>query len=100
MYNHKSVQTFIDKVNKEAEEAAQKIYDKYNPELLQRIQNQLGEGTTVWTGMGTANVVNKHGEDIAEELSCLMGQTQYWSTNVSAGFNLPNNFNKTEIIKE
>lgn len=99
MYNHKTVQAFIDKVNKEAEEAAQKVYDKYNPELLQRIQNQLGEDAVVWNGMGTASITNKKGDDIAEELSCLMGQSQYWSENVSAGFTLPYNFTKTEILK-
>jgi hypothetical protein len=98
MYNHKSVQSFIDKVNKEAEEAAQKVYDKYNPELLQRIQNQIKEGDTFWVGMGVANLENKDGNNVGEELALTVGS--YWQNDLNCGFSLPSKFNKTKIIKE
>lgn len=100
MYNHRYIKAFINKVNKEAEEAAQKVYDKYNKELIQRIQNQLGKDAIVWCGMGTADILNKDEESIAEELQLLMYKIQYWSGNVSAGFTLPYNFTKTKIIKQ
>lgn len=54
MYNGKQIQAFIDKVNKEASEAAQKVYDKYRPELIRMIQAQLHADDCVngWYGHG------------------------------------------------
>ena len=100
MYNAKSIENFMSKVHEEAEKAAQEIYDKYNLELLKRIQNQINKNDVVWVGNGTGSIENKNGDDIAEELCVQLGQLQYWSKNISAGFSLPYNFNKTEIIKE
>lgn len=100
MYNSKSIIDFINKVNKEAEEQAQKVYDKYNEELLRRIQNQLKEGDIVWAGNGCASIENKSGDDIGENLANVLGDIQYWNRNVDAGFNLPYKFNKIEILSK
>lgn len=88
MYNHTCIADFIEKVNKEASEAAQKVYDKYEPELIDRIKNQIKQGDKIFIGMGTASVKNKNGENIAEKLAVEIGQTQYWNDTVSAGFSL------------
>lgn len=99
MYNYKSIENFIEKVNKEAEEAAQKVYDKYNDELLERIQAQIKKDDVVWNSMGTAIINNSKGNEVGENLATVLGQSQYWSDNISAGFSLPYNFTKSKIIK-
>lgn len=99
-YNYKSVESFIKKVNKEAEEAAQKVFDKYNNEFLKRVQNQIKENDTVWIGMGTASIENMHAEEVGEKLKVVIGQSQYWRENISAGLSLPYKFNKHTIIKK
>lgn len=86
MYNHKYIADFIDKVNEEASQAAQKVYDKYQHELIERIKNQIKKGDRIFIGMGTASVENKNGETIAEKLAVEISQTQYWNDTVSAGF--------------
>lgn len=52
MYNSKQMKVFIDKVNEEASEAAQKVYDKYQKEFEQRILNQIPKGHTIEFSMG------------------------------------------------
>lgn len=102
MYNHTSLQKFIDKVNEEAEKAAQEVYDKYSAEFLRRVQAQIKDNDVVWVGMGTASIDNPvtEREDIGENLCTLLGQSQYWSDTISAGFPLPYNFTKHKIIKD
>lgn len=53
MYNHITIESFINKVNKEASEAAQAVYDKYEPELINRIKSQMMEGHKLYSGMGS-----------------------------------------------
>ena len=96
MYNDKAVQIFIYKVKEEAEEAAQRVYDKYNDELLTRIQNQIKEGDVFYVGMGVASLENKNGNDIGEKLSNVVGG--YWNNDLSCGFTLPSKFNKTKVL--
>lgn len=77
MYNHKHIATFIEKVNKEAEAAAQSVYDKYLNELEHMIINQLREGDSVTLGMGVCSLKNYKGEEIAEDLRNVINSTQY-----------------------
>ena len=101
MYNYKSIQTFIDKVQAEAELEAQKVYDKYNDELIKRIQAQIKKDDIVWCGMGTASIDNKitERENIGDKLCDVLSSLQYWNRNIDAGFSLPYNFTKTKILK-
>lgn len=64
-------------VHKEANEAAQRIYDKYQPELERRILAQLKSGNKLTIGMGSATIKNEKGEYIAEELADVLARTQY-----------------------
>lgn len=92
-YNYKQVQTFIDKVNAEAQAEAQKVYDKYNKELIKRIQAQLKEGDTAFAGMGTGVIYNSKDEEVGEKLGNILGALQY-TPNLTIGFDLPTKFNK------
>lgn len=82
MYNAKQIERFIDKVNKEASTAAQAIYDKYEPELIQRIKNQMRAGDKLIIGMGTATF-NK--SDKATDFCDVVARIQY-SDSLEAGF--------------
>lgn len=99
-YNYKSIEAFLEKVNKEAEEAAQRVFDKYEAEFLQRVQAQLKEGDIVYHGMGVCTIANlATGEEHGKNLSDLLGEYQYHKiTNV--GMNLPYKFTKTEVTEK
>jgi len=100
MYNSKEISKFIEKANIEAQEAAQKVYDRMQEELLKRIQNQLKEGDTMVFGNGTA-VISRNGEttyNLGEKLCQELSDVQYHR--VQAGFDLPYKFSKTEILKQ
>lgn len=103
MYNATALEKFIDKVHREASEAAQKVYDQYNQELIQRIQAQMHPDHIVYTGMGSVSVAHKnhiielpygYADKYTDVLSC----TQYWDK-VEAGFNTPYRIMKTRIEK-
>lgn len=89
MYNIKDLETFVSKVHKEADEAAQKIYDKYTPELIERIQKQLFKNDELFIAMGTA-VISREGNDkfFGDKLSELASRTQYCEE-LTANFALP-----------
>lgn len=89
MYNTEQVTNFIEKVNAEASEAAQKVYDKYNDELIQRIKNQMGKAHRLVAGMGTIGIWDTKGELIADKFTTeIAGYTEYWK-HVDAGFSIP-----------
>lgn len=89
MYNIKDMEIFISKVHKEADVAAQKVYDKYTPELIRRIQKQLFEKDELFIAMGTAGI-KREGSDnfFGDNLSELASRTQYCEE-LSANFVLP-----------
>lgn len=93
MYNPKPIESFIDKVTKEAETAAQEIFDKYTPELIEKIKNQMQDNDKIYVSMGCAGFANDkpywgYGEKFLKEVS----DTQYPS--LTAGFNLPDTISK------
>jgi len=88
MYNASSIEQFIIKVQKEASEAAQKVFDKYENELYNRAKAQIKTGDKLVIGMGTAFIQAKNGNYVGEKLAIELAQTQYWSKNVEAGFSL------------
>lgn len=98
-YNYKQIEQFINSVNEEAEKAAQAVYDKYEAELLRRVQSQLKEGDVVCCGMGAASIENPNTEreDIGESMCTVLSETQYWRGNVRAGFSLPFCFTKSGV---
>jgi non-homologous end joining protein Ku len=90
MYKHKAIENFIDRVNKEAAKAAQQVYDKYQPELLKMIQDQIHQDDVLTVGMGSAGI-DRPGKDmynITDKFTRVIAQTQYTNEEFS-GFNLP-----------
>lgn len=83
MYNHKLISDFIEKVNKEAEAAAQKVFDRYQPEFEKRVLSQMRNGDYLYIAMGSASF--KGNETIAmEKFSNEVAKIQY--TEQRAGF--------------
>ena len=56
MYNWNQLKPFVDKVQKEASEAAQAVYDKYREEMERRIRNQMFKGHEMTNVMGACFV--------------------------------------------
>lgn len=98
-YNYRSIKEFLNKVDKEAAEAAQAVYDKYEAEFLERVQNQIKDGDTVYHGMGACTIINlATGDNRGENLSDLLGQYQYHKVD-NVGMSLPHKFDKTQVFK-
>ena len=97
MYNTKQIEPFIEKVHKEASKAAQKVYNKYNNELIRRVKNQMGKGHIIHSGMGSCSIDNSEGIHILNLNNnfgaYLADNTQYWN-NVSAGFKFQSKITK------
>lgn len=83
MHNSHTIESFIEKVSKEANAAAQKVFDQYQSELEQRIRNQMkkGEKITVCMGSCYSSITNAN-EDFLKTLS----DTQYRKKYLDAGF--------------
>lgn len=96
MYNYKSLEAFIEKVNKEAEIAAQKVYDSYQDEFKRRVKAQIKDNDIVCHVMGSTSIYNPvtKRDEIGEKLGDVLGLTQYWRDNTSAGLSLPYKFSK------
>lgn len=89
MYNIKDMEIFISKVHKEADEASQKVYDKYTPELIERIQKQLFDKDEIHIAMGIASISRNGSDDFfGEPLADVCARTQYCEE-LSANFALP-----------
>lgn len=86
MYNHIQLEKFIDKVKKEANKAAQDVFDKYNDELTLRIKKQMLSGHSFHSGMGSASFWNKNGDNVGEKVAEVLTQTLY--PTLDAGFDL------------
>lgn len=83
MYNYRPIEKIIVQANEEAELAAQKVYDKFQPLLERAILNQIKAGDIVYIGMGVASMDKEINEDFIDTIA----STQYNRINV--GFNLP-----------
>lgn len=94
MYKYKAIENFIDKVNKEAAEAANKVYQKYEPQLVKMIQQQLHPYDELYIGMGSVSIDRK-GEvmerfyDVKSNFTRPIVDTQYQPDKYSIGFVLP-----------
>ena len=97
MYNSKNIEPFFKKVHKEASEAAQKVYDKYNDELKQRVLNQMGKGHTIFSGMGSCSVEGTQNDDhinLFNDFFPLLADNTQYHDKVEAGFDLPSHLTK------
>lgn len=100
MYNHKQIMQFIEKVNGEA----QLLYDKYNPELVQRIQNQLHKDDQLFIANGACSLVRSiKGKEYSKiDIECefvdLVRDLQFTEM-YDSGFSVPYIMNKRKIIK-
>jgi len=92
MYNSTSIDLFINKVNKEAEQAAQAVYDKYQTEFEQRLKAQIKTGDTIFSGMGAAFIKNSKGEYVGEKLSAVICANEYNS--LAVGLFTPDKLSK------
>lgn len=91
MYNPIHIDAFIEKVNAEAAQAAQKVYDKYQSEFEARILNQLQKGDILTFGMGTVSLSKKSTPRVdlpygyAEKFLDVLTRTQY-NPDLECGF--------------
>lgn len=107
-YNYKSIKEFLNKVDKEAAEAAQSVYDKYESEFLKRVQAQLKDEDIVFHGMGACTIEKKTyvknnkdtvvTKEVGLNLSDVLGQYQYHRVE-KVGMTLPYKFDKTQVFK-
>lgn len=74
-YNHIQLEKFVEKVNEEAEKAAQAVFDKYEAEFIHRVKSQLLNGDRICASMGTAYFANK--ELDSKILDVFAQSTQY-----------------------
>lgn len=88
MYNASQIEEFIKKVNKEAEQAAQKVFDSYDKEFNRRIEAQLKKGDRIFAGMGLVSIENSKGEYVGKKLSEVLTQTEYWGKNIKSGLSV------------
>ena len=68
MYNSSRLQKLMDKINQEAAQAAQKVYDSYTAQVHALIQSEVPKGHKVYTGMGSAGA-DKNNESYYSEAS-------------------------------
>jgi len=95
MYNPNQINPFFKRVHEEASKAAQEVYNKHTPELIQRIKNQMGEGHEVYSGMGSCVITNAKNEKLDNDFDqTLADNTQYHTRNLEAGFYIPSSITK------
>lgn len=82
-YNAKTITDFLEKVNSQAEAAAQAVYDKHQSEWECRVKAQLRRGDNLITGNGVA--VFSGGESEAKR-KYADAVAQYQWTHQRAGF--------------
>lgn len=75
-YNSNSINSFIERVNKEAEKAAQQVFDKYQEEFETRVKNQMLPGDTLILSMGSGYFKNKE-FGVAEKFISAVSDIQY-----------------------
>lgn len=88
MHNSKLINDFIEKVNKEAEEAAQKVFDKYDKEFVKLVSNQLKPGETLCLANGSRYFKKTdplYETDAQDKFGDAVAQIQYLKQR--AGFN-------------
>ncbi len=95
MYSTKNIQKLIDKVNKEAGEAAQLVYNKYNDVLLQAIKNQMHENDTLYVANGTALLERGDASKFDNKLADIAASAVF-GEEISAGFYLPYKIQKNK----
>lgn len=66
MHNSKRVEDFIDKINKEAEEAAQKVFDKYENHFRSLVESEMKKNDKLILSMGSSYYENTNQENITE----------------------------------
>lgn len=101
-YQSKHIENFIEKVKKEAEEAAQAVFNKHNAKLQQMVENQVLDGQKFLIGMGTATIRDDSRDlpyDYAQKFLSTVSNTQYWGSQVEAGFSI-GDVDKTKKEKE
>lgn len=88
MHNSKLIENFIEKVNKEAEEAAQKVFDKYNEEFAKLVSNQLKPGERLYLVNGSRyfDKTNPDYETEAQDkFGTIVAQIQYLKQRATFG---------------
>lgn len=79
-YRAKHIEDYIKKVEEEARDAAQAVFDKYNAKLQEMVNNQVLEGQKLYVGMGTATIRDESREldyDYAEKFLFALSDIQY-----------------------
>ena len=90
MYNTSQITPFIERVKKEAEEAAKGVYKKYTKEFESRIKKQMKEGQKIQFINGDAFVLegNKYrGAEYAEDFLTELCMSVFYNT-IDCGFDV------------
>lgn len=99
MYKGKRIEKFILKVTKEAEAAAQVIFDKNNDKLIAMIKEQLKPDDVLYLGMGTAALKNDKNDNkfFDSDLDDVLSANENSDYSVSSCFDLPSVINGKSI---
>lgn len=93
MYNSKSMEVFLKKVQTEAQEAVEEIYAKHQQEFERRIANQMHPTHIGYSGMGTSFFKNPDDDYVGEKFSDLICEAEYY-IKIDGGFDLPSKFRR------
>ena len=80
MYNSKVIDYFLEKVNKEAEQAAQKVFDSYESQFKTKVLNQMRSGDKLNLSMGSG-YMNK--DTVNDEFITSVANIQYMEQRAS-----------------
>ena len=80
MYSSKVIDSFLEKVNKEAEQAAQKVFDSYESEFKAKVLDQMRMNDELYLSMGSG-YMNK--DTINDDFVSSVANIQYMKQRAS-----------------
>lgn len=92
MYNAQKIEEFLEKVNNEATEAAQAVFNSYQTELQELIEREVNTGDRVVFDREIF-VDTKSDDDETSDFEDQLIELQRWNK-IRAGFRVPKTFTK------
>lgn len=98
MHNAIKINRIIEAAHLEINTAAQKIFDKYNNELIEAIKNQLYPNEILFSGMGSA-VIEKAGENINDDIEMVsLIQSLLYPLELESGFDIQSEIKSNKYV--